>query len=431
MIAAQPNPWPAMPCGLYIHIPFCDSKCGYCDFYSVAVEGRDTGPAIDAIMQELRVRLREHPAIETIFLGGGTPTILSLDQLDELLTAIRQNVDLNNVAEYSVEANPATVDDAKALLLRERGVTRVSMGAQSFFPAELATLERLHSPDDIAPSVDVLRRNGIENVNIDLIFGIPGQTMVTWRESLCRAIDLGVDHLACYGLTFEPGTRLTALHKHGRMQPCDEELEADMFLATADILADTGFEQYEISNYARPGRQCQHNLIYWRNEPYIGIGPSAVGCVAGRRYRNAPDFAAYARMIGANKLRLPTESVTISIGDGSSRQSSLRVLSPTVVTAIEPSLDFSLAEVESECIGAQTLLTEMILMQLRLTEGLSLDAVRRRCGVEPLDVFEPTLTGLINEGLLQRSNTHISLTRSGRLISNRIMADLAATADRT
>jgi len=333
--------------------------------------------------------------IRTVFVGGGTPTLLPIDLLERLLTAIGRQVDVSGLEEFTVEANPATVDDEKARLLVDRGVSRVSMGAQSFNVAELATLERLHSPDDIAPSVATLRHAGIGQVNLDLIFGIPGQTLESWLESLNRAIDLGPDHIACYGLTYEPATRLTALKVNGRLVPCDDDLEADMFLATMDTLEEAGYRQYEISNYAKPGCESRHNLIYWRNEPYIGVGPSAAGCLSregeaqsvSRRYKNVADIAGYVRMLD----------------------------------------EHGHAEVESEIIESETLMLEMILMQLRLNEGLSIESFQSRTGHDPRLLFGETLARFEYEGLIARSDERIALTRTGSLQANYVIAELAGS----
>jgi len=327
--------------------------------------------------------------IRTVFCGGGTPTILPLGQLAALLQAITELVRLDRLFEFTVEANPATVDDPKAEILVEHGVTRVSMGAQSFVPAELAALERLHSPDDITPSVQTCRRNGVARINLDLIFGIPGQTLDSWSYSLKRALDLGVDHIACYGLTYEAGTPLTAQKRRGRVIPCDEGLEADMYLLAIDALAAAGYEQYEISNFARPGCASRHNLIYWRNEPYIGVGPSACGCIDGRRYKNIADIAGYVRLMDAQGH----------------------------------------AEVESELLDTPTLMTEMILMQLRLNEGLSITAFHHRTGVDPRVLFGETLARLTEARLVSVSDSHIALTREGRLMADPIMAELACCCD--
>jgi oxygen-independent coproporphyrinogen-3 oxidase len=250
-------------CGLYIHTPFCETKCGYCDFFSVPLGEQSTHPLVVRVCRELRRRVREvEMPVRTVFIGGGTPTVLPIDQLENLLTTVADVVKVSGLDEFTVEANPATVDNGKARALKQSGVTRVSMGAQSFFSDELTALERLHSPDDIGPSVQTLRDAGIGQLNVDLIFGIPGQTLLTWKESLRRAVDLEVDHIACYGLTFEPQTRLTRQRDRGVVTPCDEELEAQMHLATIDTLAAAGYQQYEISNFAKPGCESKHNLLY-------------------------------------------------------------------------------------------------------------------------------------------------------------------------
>jgi len=381
------NP-PDGPWGLYLHVPYCETKCGYCDFYSVPLAGRATAPLVARVGHELRWRLRSVAPgrIRTIFCGGGTPTVLPVDQLGGLLADIRDAVREESIEEFTVEANPATVEDVKARVLVEAGVTRVSMGAQSFFPEELAALERLHTPEDITPSVATLRRNGVQQVNLDLIFGIPGQTMDTWNESLRRAIDLGPDHLACYGLTYEPATRLTAQLHAGRVTPCDEDLEADMYLHMIDTLEAAGYRQYEISNFAKPGCECRHNLIYWRNQPYVGVGPSAAGCVNGRRYKNVADAVAYVRMIDEQGH----------------------------------------AEVESETIEGETLMHELILMQLRLNEGLSIAGFRQRTGEDPVALFGAALTEAVARAWVSVSECQIALTRAGRLVANRVINELAS-----
>lgn len=377
---------PRLPPGLYLHLPFCETKCGYCDFYSVPLEGRATAPVVERVRRELSARLADHSVhVKTVFFGGGTPTLLPIEELAELLTAVRRHVDVAALEEFTVEANPATVEDAKAALLVSQGVTRVSMGAQSFFPGELAALERLHSPEDVPSSVATLRRHGVGQINLDLIFGIPGQTLGTWGESLHRAMELGPNHIACYGLTFEPGTRLTAQLRSGRVTACDEGIEADMYLAAIDTLEGAGYRQYEISNFARPDCESKHNLIYWRNQPYIGVGPSAAGCVSGRRYKNVPDIAAYIRMMDEQGH----------------------------------------AEIESEVIEGEKLALEMILMQLRLNEGLSVAAFRERTGVDARSAFGATLDRWVAQGCLVVSDARIALTRAGRLVANRVITDLA------
>ena len=341
---------------------------------------------MDRVIRELAQRAEDCPLpIRTVFCGGGTPTLLPIPDLAALLNAIQRVVAVATVEEFTVEANPATIDDDKARLLVSSGVTRVSMGAQSFFADELKALERIHRVEDIAPSVEILRRNGVSQINLDLIFGIPGQTLDTWSDSLGRAVALEPDHLACYGLTYEPGTKLTAQRDHQRIQPCDENLEADMFLLTRDRLCQAGYTQYEISNYARPGCQSAHNINYWRNGRYIGVGPSAAGYLNNRRYKNIADVAGYVRMIDEQGH----------------------------------------AEAETETLDRSAILLETIMMQLRLTEGMSILSFRERVGVDPVELFGDTLAKLVKGGLVARNDDHIALTRQGQLVANAVIWDLA------
>lgn len=372
---------------LYVHVPFCETKCGYCDFYSVALKDRQTAPLIQRIIQELRRRVSDSGlTVRTVFCGGGTPTLLPVFDLSTLLNAIRSAVDVACLEEFTVEANPATVDHGKAKLLSASGVTRVSLGAQSFHPPELLILERLHDPRDVPESLRILRHAGFTNINLDLIFGIPGQTLETWAHSLRRAIDLGPEHIACYGLTYEPRTRLTALKAAGRLTPCDEDLEADMYELALDTLTAAGYPQYETSNYARPGYECRHNLMYWRNQPYIGVGPSAAGCYHRRRYKNISDIAGYNLAIDTNGY----------------------------------------AEAESELLDRSMLMIEMVMMQFRLAGGLSCVDFHRRCGQDPRVLFSTALERLSALGLLEVRGDHLALTRRGRLVSDAVIAELTS-----
>lgn len=375
--------------GLYLHIPFCQTKCGYCDFFSVAGV-RDTGPLVERMICELENRMAQCSYdIRTVFCGGGTPTLLPVDQLRALLRAIGQYVTVGALSEFTVEANPATVDDEKAEALIEMGVNRVSLGAQSFIPAELATLERIHNPDDIPRSVALLRNHGMEQINVDLIFGIPGQSIETWADSLRRALELNLDHIACYNLTYEPGTRLTAMRDRGRITRSPEPLEVDLYEYTIETLAAAGFEHYEISNFARPGCRSQHNINYWRNGPYVSVGPSAAGLIGNRRYKNIADVAGYIRMID-------------EVGH---------------------------AEAEVETVEGETLAHELIMMQLRLIEGLSITDFHQRTGADPIVLFDGVLDQLVAEGLVAVGNTHIAMTHKGRLVGDWVIGELACACN--
>lgn len=270
-------------------MPFCRHKCHYCDFYSL-VDQRDRQPAfVDRLRREAdrSSELTQLDGVRTIFVGGGTPTLLEPSLLVQSLRTIR-SLATGSLEEFTVEANPETVTAEVAQALKDAGVDRVSMGCQSFHPDHLKTLERWHDPASVPVAVDHLREAGIDRVSLDLIFGIPGSTLEDWLDDLETALALDPAHLSCYGLVFEPGTPLVEKRRLGKIVPIDEDLEAEMFEATRQRLAAAEFEQYEISNWAKPGERCRHNLVYWRNGDWLGLGPAAAGHLQGVRYRQVP-----------------------------------------------------------------------------------------------------------------------------------------------
>ncbi len=374
---------------LYIHVPFCRARCGYCDFFSVAgATAHTVKRLVDALIAELAVRrpaMPEGPG--TVFVGGGTPTVLPDAELARLLqTAVFGDCP---PSEITVEANPESVQAGKCETLVGCRVNRLSIGAQTFDANELRILQRLHDAPAIEKAVHRARRAGIDNLSLDLMFGIPGQTSRTWAMSLQRAVDLGVDHLSCYGLTYEPGTRLWEALQAGRVVPCDEELEADLYLQAIDTLATAGYEHYEISNFARPGRSCRHNLAYWRNETSIGIGPSAAGYVGGRRYRNVADLDAY--------LDRMEQAASV--------------------------------EETGERLSGVELAGELIMLGLRMREGLDVSVVHARSGVDVQTVCAAALADLERRSLLRIRGDRLLLTRHGLLVADTIIADLMAALD--
>ena len=274
----------ADPRSAYLHVPFCVHRCGYCDFTLLA--GRDdlAGEYLRALEVELW-SLERPREVDTLFFGGGTPTHLAPDELARLLELAREWFRVAPGYEFSVEANPAGLTDEKLRLLADAGVNRVSLGVQSFDEGLLKLLERDHREADILDTVARLQ-DRFENVSLDLIFALPGQTLTHWRETLRRAIELQPTHLSTYGLTFEKGTAFWSRREKGAIQQLPDELERDMYAAAMDDLAAAGFEQYEISNFARPGYRCRHNQTYWRALPYFGFGPGAARYLRGRRESN-------------------------------------------------------------------------------------------------------------------------------------------------
>lgn len=384
---------PRVVASVYVHVPFCHTICGYCDFYSTVLDRATSGPLVETLICELEQALEGRfdtpPApplearIRTLFVGGGTPTTLPPLELSRLLRRLAALPSGDGPPEFTVEANPATVGDRVAHLLVEAGVNRVSIGAQSFDPAELRVLERIHRPAQVEQTVRACRRAGIRALNLDLIFGVPGQTLESWLANLRAALALEPEHLSCYSLTYEPGTPLFEQQRAGRVQPVEASLEAAMYEAAIDTLTAAGFRHYEISNFARPGFECRHNLVYWHNEPYLGIGPSAAGFVGGVRYRNVPDTAEYVRAIRA--ARPP--------------------------------------HVEQERLPPERRARETVMLELRLIEGLERRRFADRFGHDPATLYAEAIARHVALGLLELTPTHLRLTRAGLLLADTVIAD--------
>ena len=278
--------------GIYLHIPFCRSKCGYCDFYSRP--GCD-GRVFDRYLAALEAQIAEtfplggrYPA-DTVYLGGGTPSVLGGKRLAGLLKTLKKHVQLQRDAEVTVEVNPESVDKGLLRQLRAAGVNRLSMGVQSSDDGELKTLGRIHDFAGAKAAVALIRAAGFKNLSLDLMYGLPGQTMARWQQSVEDVLALAPEHLSCYGLRLEEGT---PLYSRRDEQP-DDDTQADMYLWTVDRLAAAGYEQYEISNFARPGFRARHNSKYWDLSPYVGLGPGAHSFYDNRRFRVVSDLAAY------------------------------------------------------------------------------------------------------------------------------------------
>jgi oxygen-independent coproporphyrinogen-3 oxidase len=278
---------------LYVHIPFCPKICPYCSFYKEASDRNKTQRFLEAVLLELDRRLEQREVRpETIFFGGGTPSALSTPQLDFLLSGLRARLDLRDLREWTLEMNPATVSLEKARLLLDLGVNRISMGVQSWDDRLLQVLGRVHQAAQAERSYEILRAAGCANVNLDFMFSVPTQRREEWEATLEKTISLQPEHISAYCLTYEEDTAFFERFRNRDFIP-DESLDADLFETTMARLAAAGYGQYEISNYARPGRECRHNLAYWLGHDYLGLGPSAFSTVGARRWQNVADTAAY------------------------------------------------------------------------------------------------------------------------------------------
>ena len=321
-------PW-IVPRAAYVHIPFCADKCGYCDFASLAGSDHLADRYLGALALEMAMSLNGIPRpVDTIFIGGGTPTRLDSRQLARLLTMVREWFPLEPGGEWTVEANPGTLDAEKADVLGSGGVNRVSLGAQSFQPALLATLERNHAPEEIERALELVRPR-FERWSFDLMFGVPGSTIEMWRDDLERALALGPSHLSCYGLVYEKGTALWKQWQAGQVREVDEESERSMYEHTIDRLGAEGLAMYEISNFAKPGHECRHNLVYWSNDAYDGVGLGAARYENGTRSVNPRDLLAYLKRVEAGHPATgPTETLE---PEAHARETAVLMLRRTIV----------------------------------------------------------------------------------------------------
>ena len=280
--------------GAYIHVPFCFHKCHYCDFFSIAGADDRHEPFVDRLVGELSfIGSQMHKPLDSVFVGGGTPTLLAPMLFDRLLAAIRYELPLAPGCEWTIEANPETVTNEVAQIMAKHGVNRVSIGAQSFDKVQLKTLERWHEPESVERAVSCFRAAGIDNYNLDLIYSIPGQTISQVQDDLLRAIDLQPKHLSCYALIYEPNTPLRTRLDLGEVIRVEQDIEAEMFELVRTILHEANYLQYEISNFAMRGYECRHNLMYWKNKSWWPFGPAAAGHLDGRRWKNAPRLSEY------------------------------------------------------------------------------------------------------------------------------------------
>ncbi len=305
MILAQPG-WVLVVCNkqhipaLYIHIPFCISKCIYCDFNSVVIKSQLVDEYLKAIEKELQLTTEKY-LFTTVFIGGGTPTVLNEIQLSKLLGMISKYVNVSNLKEYTIEVNPGTLNDNKTFILQNNHVKRISIGIQSFNDKYLTLLGRIHSARDAINVFTDLRAKGFGNISIDLIYGYPAQTLDEWIIDLIKCINLGPDHLSVYCLSYEQGTPIVEMADSGVLKKLSEEDELKMYEFTNDFLCNKGYRHYEISNFAKQNKECLHNTVYWENREYIGIGAGAFSYINGERYCNIKKIKEYISSVKSKK----------------------------------------------------------------------------------------------------------------------------------
>ena len=299
----------AKPSSAYVHIPFCTQICYYCDFSKVFIKNQPVDAYLEHLIQE--TRSYEIGKLRTLYIGGGTPTALSAQQLAYLLTELPKVMDLSEVEEFTIEANPGDLDPDKIAVLKDSQVNRVSLGVQTFDNKMLKRIGRSHQEQDIYDNIRHLKQAGFDNISIDLIYALPGQTMDQVKENVAKAIDLDIPHMSLYSLILENHTVFMNRMRRGKLPLPKEELEAEMFEYIIDELEKAGFEHYEISNFSKPGFESRHNLVYWDNAEYYGLGTGASGYVDGIRYKNHGPIRHYLEAIEAGKARITEEHLTL------------------------------------------------------------------------------------------------------------------------
>ncbi|RAP76743.1 radical SAM family heme chaperone HemW [Paenibacillus montanisoli] len=299
------------PRALYIHIPFCTNKCHYCDFTSYVLRGQPVDAYLDALEQEMARTVEGLPPeeIRTVFVGGGTPTVLTPPQMERFLASVKRYFPIAPDAEFTMEANPGTVETDKLFAMKAGGVNRISFGVQSFDNGLLERIGRIHNVDDVYRSIEEARAAGFDNLSIDLMFGLPGQSVEQLADSVNRALQLGLPHYSLYGLKVEENTLFHALYERNELPLPPEEDELAMYMLLIDKLKAEGFHHYEISNFAKPGYESRHNITYWRNEPYYGLGAGAHGYARGERHVNIKGIQPYIDSAASRLPRLETNPV--------------------------------------------------------------------------------------------------------------------------
>ena len=391
----------AGPIGLYVHIPFCETKCPYCDFNTYARIESLIPDYVAALRTEIAVwgGLLDRPPVSTVFFGGGTPSYLPVEHISSIVQAIGEAFDVAADAESTLEANPGDFTDVKLATYLELGLNRLSIGVQSLDDRLLGLLGRRHSAEQAVQAVRAATKAGFENVSIDLMYGLPHQSIDDWTRTLTGAAELGQRHISMYCLTLEGGTPMEQQVASGGLPEPDPDLAADMYLTAEEAMDERGYHHYEISNWALPGRESRHNLTYWRNRPYLGVGPGAHSYLSGHRFYNIKSPKEYIRLLGDRQQK----GAAI---DGLSAESIGAVPVVETVEAIDRPLEMA----------------ETMMLGLRLDGGITVEEFTERFGVSPSRVYGDTLAELESAGLLDTIGDAVRLTSRGRLLGNEVFS---------
>lgn len=371
--------------GLYIHIPFCVQKCKYCDFTSYVADGNEKDKYLDSLEKELKMYKLNQEEISTIFIGGGTPTILNKIQLKRLFKMIEDNVDLKKVEEYSIEANPGTLSIEKLKIMKDAGVNRLSIGLQAVQDKHLLFMGRIHNLKQFEESFYNARKVGFDNINIDVIFAFDTQSLEDWKETIDYVAEIKPEHISAYSLIIEEGTDFFEMYKKGELKDIDEEKYLDMYRYTVEKLKKYGFYQYEISNFCNVGYECKHNIKYWNCDEYFGVGVGASGYINNERYTNVKTLNDYSKATDSNVFPIKSKEV----------------------------LDF------------KEHFNEKIMLGLRMNSGINLSLIDKINNQELEKCIIKSIENYQKKGYIEKCKDNtIKLTQSGREISNSIIVDL-------
>lgn len=371
--------------GLYIHIPFCKSKCLYCDFNSYAARDELIYPYFKALKLELEHYLKRlaNCCIKTVFIGGGTPSYVPAELILDIMMMCRRQLNIDEHAEISIECNPGTLDFAKLCSYRRVGINRVSIGLQAWQDHLLKEIGRIHNAGQFVENIIFAKNAGFNNINADLIFGLPGQTMEDWSQTLSHIVEQEISHISCYSLKVEEGTPLCRKLDLGELTPIDDELDREMYHLAVGFLKGNGFKHYEISNFAKPGHECRHNMIYWKAEEYLGLGAGAHSYLDGRRFNNAASPEGYIR--SADKGDFPVENI--------------------------------------EVIGNKESIFEYIMLGLRLTDGIEFVEFSSRYSSDIRRLFPEQLKRLEQRRLIIIDNSGLRLSAEGLDLANQVFME--------
>jgi len=374
------------PLGLYIHIPYCIHKCGYCDFNSHPIKHDEMDHYIDALVAEMQHYAKIYSntnIIKTIFLGGGTPTTLTVYQLERILKECVKEFKVTPDAEITIEANPATIDIEQMKSIRQTGYNRISIGVQSFDKTELKLLDRAHGPEEVHSTVDCARKAGFDNLSLDLMFAIPNQSLSSWESNLDKALGKNPEHLSTYNLTIEQGTAFSKLQSNGKLIMPEDGHQLELYKKTIERLTKKGFHHYEISNFARQGKECKHNITYWENTNTLGLGAGASSYINGTRFKNINLPAHYIRQVKEEK------------------------------TAVE----------HSETLGPRQAMGETIMLGLRLLKGISIHQFERRFQVSFINLFKNIIHSLKEKELILIEDDRLRLSPKGLFLADSVILE--------